>query len=85
MPTLILQISGLTIACPTPLNMRYCIMLEDAISRDLTTAQLEALGDEIATFAARIDVAEHALITRLRVFDAHEAWARPDSNRARSG
>jgi hypothetical protein len=44
---------------------------------DVTTfspEQLDALGDEIATFAARIDVAEHALITRLRVFDAHEAW-----------
>jgi hypothetical protein len=40
----------------------------------MTPAQLEALGDEIATFAARIDVAEHALITRLRAFDAHEAW-----------
>jgi hypothetical protein len=49
-------------------------MLEDPVSRDLTTVQLEALGDEIATFAARIDVAEHALITRLQVFDAHEAW-----------
>ena len=54
--------------------MQYCVMLEDAVSRDLTTVQLEALGDEIATFAARIDVAEHALITRLRVFDMHEAW-----------
>src|SRR5688572_14731024 len=44
---------------------------------DVTTfspEQIDALGDEIATFAARIDVAEHALITRLRVFDAHEAW-----------
>jgi hypothetical protein len=40
----------------------------------MTPAQLEALGDEIAIFAARIDVAEHALITRLRAFDAHEAW-----------
>jgi hypothetical protein len=40
----------------------------------MTPGQLEALGDEIATFAARIDVAEHALITRLRAFDAHEAW-----------
>jgi hypothetical protein len=49
-------------------------MLEDAVSRDLTSAQLDTLGDEIATFAARIDVAEHALITRLRAFDAHEAW-----------
>jgi hypothetical protein len=41
----------------------------------MTPDQLESLGDEIATFAARIDVAEHALITRLRVFDAHDAWA----------
>jgi hypothetical protein len=40
---------------------------------------------EIATFAARIDVAEHALITRLRVFDAHEAWAPRASNRVQSG
>jgi hypothetical protein len=40
----------------------------------MTHDQLEALADEIATFAARIDVAEHALITRLRLFDAHEAW-----------
>jgi hypothetical protein len=32
-------------------------------------------GEEIATFTTRIDVAEHALLTRLRVFDAHEAWA----------
>jgi hypothetical protein len=40
----------------------------------MTPTQLEALGDEITTFAARIDVAEHALITRLRTFDAHEVW-----------
>jgi hypothetical protein len=60
-------------------------MIEDAVSRDLTTTQLDTLGDEIATFAARIDVAEHALITRLRVFDAHEVWARPGPNRAQSG
>jgi hypothetical protein len=40
----------------------------------MTDDQLAALADEIATFAARIDVAEHALITRLRLFDAHEAW-----------
>ncbi|WP_146662690.1 DUF222 domain-containing protein, partial [Enhygromyxa salina] len=44
--------------------------LQDSLSQE----QLQAIGDEIATFAARIDVAEHALITRLRVFDAHEAW-----------
>lgn len=40
----------------------------------LTHAQLDALADEIATFAVRVDVAEHALLSRLRVFDAHEAW-----------
>ncbi|WP_052546438.1 HNH endonuclease signature motif containing protein [Enhygromyxa salina] len=44
--------------------------LHDSLNQE----QLQAIGDEIATFAARIDVAEHALITRLRVFDAHEAW-----------
>ncbi|MFO7561988.1 MAG: DUF222 domain-containing protein [Enhygromyxa sp.] len=41
----------------------------------LTPEQLDSLGEEIATFATRINVAEHALLTRLRVFDAHEAWA----------
>jgi hypothetical protein len=41
----------------------------------MTPDQLDALGEEIATFAARIDVAEHALITRLRLFDEHDAWA----------
>ena len=40
----------------------------------LTAEQLETIADEIATFAARIDVANHALLTRLRIFDAHEAW-----------
>ncbi len=39
-----------------------------------TREELEALGEEIATFAARIDVARHALLTRPRNFDAHEAW-----------
>lgn len=43
--------------------------------RPLPLAQLEILADEIATFAARVDVARHALLTRLRVFDAHESWA----------
>jgi hypothetical protein len=47
----------------------------DSFDRTPTPDQLEALGDEIATFAARIDVAEHALLTRLRLFDLHEAWA----------
>jgi hypothetical protein len=41
----------------------------------MSKAQLQALGEEIATFAARIDVATHALITRLRQFDAHEGHA----------
>jgi hypothetical protein len=40
----------------------------------LTVEQLEAIADEIASFAARIDVAKHALLARLRVFDASEAW-----------
>ena len=52
-------------------------MSGNAVSLDpMTLSQLEALGEEIATFAARIDVVEHALITRLRLFDAHEAWGR---------
>jgi hypothetical protein len=51
-------------------------MAEIAGFRDaMAPDQLDALGDEIATFAARIDIAEHALITRLRLFDAHDAWA----------
>src|SRR5690554_252274 len=51
-------------------------MLEVASPHEpMTSDQLEDLADQIATFAARIDVAEHALITRLRIFDAHEAWA----------
>jgi hypothetical protein len=52
-------------------------MLDQSVSHDpMSPAQLDSLGEEIATFAARIDVAEHALITRLRLFDAHEAWGR---------
>ncbi|WP_052552255.1 hypothetical protein [Enhygromyxa salina] len=47
--------------------------LHDSFSQE----QLQAIDDEIATFAARIDVAEHALITRLRVFDDYEARQRP--------
>jgi hypothetical protein len=51
-------------------------MSEYAASVDkLSPEQLDALGEEIATFAAKIDVAQHALLTRLRVFDAYEAWA----------
>ncbi|MFO7567115.1 MAG: DUF222 domain-containing protein, partial [Enhygromyxa sp.] len=52
-------------------------MVESAVSPErLSPAALESLGDEIATFAARIDVAEHALLTRLRLFDAQEGWGR---------
>ena len=40
----------------------------------LAAADLHALGERIAGFAARIDVAEHALIHDLQVFDRHEAW-----------
>jgi len=50
--------------------------MSDTCHESLTPDQLDALGDEIATFAVRIDVAEHALLTRLRTFDAHEAWGR---------
>jgi hypothetical protein len=41
----------------------------------MSKAQLKSLGEEIATFAARVDVATHALIARLRQFDAHEGHA----------
>ncbi|MFO7566849.1 MAG: DUF222 domain-containing protein, partial [Enhygromyxa sp.] len=52
-------------------------MAESTVSPErLSPAALESLGDEIATFAARIDVAEHALLTRLRLFDAQEGWGR---------
>ena len=51
-------------------------MLDDEGMGDSPTAdQLEALADEIATFSARVDVAEHALLTRLRLFDRHDGWA----------
>jgi hypothetical protein len=61
-------------------------MSEIAIQRDaMTPDQLEALGEEIATFAARIDVAEHALITRLRLFDEHDAWANAGFCHVRTG
>jgi hypothetical protein len=41
----------------------------------MSKAQLKSLGEEIATFAARVDVATHALIAKLRQFDAHEGHA----------
>jgi hypothetical protein len=47
-------------------------------AESMSKEQLEALGEEIATFAARVDVATHALITKLRKFDEHEGWARAD-------
>ena len=52
--------------------------LAAASDESMSNEQLEALGEEIATFAARVDVATHALITRLRTFDQHEGWARAD-------
>src|SRR5690606_25845639 len=33
-----------------------------------------ALGEEIASFAARVDVAMHDMLTRLRQFDAMNGW-----------
>jgi hypothetical protein len=51
----------------------------------LTPEQLEALGEEIAAFSTRIDVAEHALLTRLRTFDAHEAWGNQGAHPGRHG
>jgi hypothetical protein len=41
----------------------------------MSKEQLHALGEKIATFAAKLDVATHALITQLRQFDEHEGWA----------
>jgi hypothetical protein len=39
-------------------------MFDDAgFAESMSSEQLDVLGDEIATFAARIDVAEHALLT----------------------
>ena len=51
------------------------MLAQEAIDNPPTLDQLDALADEIATFAARVDVAEHALLTRLRLFDSHEGWA----------
>jgi hypothetical protein len=52
-------------------------MVEAAASPEqLGVEQLEALGEAIASCAVRIDVAEHALLTKLRRFDAHDGWAR---------
>jgi hypothetical protein len=44
----------------------------------MSKAQLKSLGEEIATFAARVDVATHALIAKLRQFDAHEGHAQDE-------
>jgi hypothetical protein len=45
-------------------------------SESPTPTQLDAIGEEIATFAARINIARHAMLTRLRIFDAHGGWGR---------
>src|SRR6185369_13583992 len=39
-------------------------------------ADTEALGDEIATLAARLSAATHHLLTRIRQFDEAEGWHR---------
>jgi hypothetical protein len=36
----------------------------------------DQLGDEIATMAARLNVASYQLLTRIRRFDAIEGWYR---------
>src|SRR5690606_11662522 len=54
-------------------GVRYILVSMPAVVA-LTPEQLESLAEEIAIFSTRIDVAEHALLTRLRVFDAHDAW-----------
>ncbi|PRQ04251.1 hypothetical protein ENSA5_09000 [Enhygromyxa salina] len=50
------------------------VSCSESIGCPLTPGQFEALADEIATLAARVDVAEHALLTRLRLFGSCEAW-----------
>ena len=45
-------------------------MDQDRISR----TECEALGEEIASFATRANVALHAMLSRLRRFDASEGW-----------
>jgi hypothetical protein len=41
----------------------------------MTRDQLVGLGEEIAELSLRIDIAQHALFTHLRQFDAHDGWA----------
>jgi hypothetical protein len=41
----------------------------------MSREQLDALATQIANLSLRIDLAKHALLTHLRTFDAHEAWA----------
>jgi hypothetical protein len=45
--------------------------------------ELDALEEEIATFVARIDQCEHALLTRLREFDARQGWVGRSTSCAR--
>lgn len=52
-------------------------MIDSAESSESPTpAQLDVIGEEIATFAARINIARHAMLTRLRAFDSHGGWGR---------
>ena len=50
--------------------MSDAAVLPDAPTPD----QLEALGDEIAKYAAKKNVIEHKLLTLIRLYDRHEAW-----------
>ena len=40
----------------------------------LSRVECEELGEEIATFATRVNVALHAMLSRLRRFDAVQGW-----------
>ena len=48
--------------------------IEVPASQPLSPEACHALGEEIATFAARVDVAMHAMLTHLRRFDGAEGW-----------
>jgi hypothetical protein len=41
----------------------------------VTREYLDALGEEIAGFSLRIDLATQAMLTYLREFDSHDGWA----------
>jgi hypothetical protein len=41
----------------------------------MTRERLDELANQIAEFSLHIDLAQHALFTHLREFDAHDGWA----------